>query len=360
VRLTAFTKYDRLAASTRQRLLQYQPYLEAAGIELDCRPLIGSAYLKSLGTGRRRIPAATASAYLSRLSQLLTRQVGDVIWIYAELFPYLPPAFERLARATGRPIVYDLDDAFFHIYDSSPRPMVRELLGNKLQPLLRDAAICTCGNPYVLDYARRHSRNSVLLPTVVDTDLYRPRLDSGIGNEPLVIGWIGSPSTWCYVRHALPVLAEMCSRKNVRFRVIGAGAHAKTDYFPGMELADWAEEREVADVQQMDIGIMPLPDEPFTRGKSGYKLVQYMACAVPAVASPVGVNSDLIEDGGNGFLASSPEQWRQALSRLIDDAELRRRLGAAGRAKAEAGYSLAVHGPRFVEILNRAHQLGNS
>jgi glycosyltransferase involved in cell wall biosynthesis len=133
--------------------------------------------------------------------------------------------------------------------------------------------------------------------------------------------------------------------------VVGAGPSAAEASFPGLELLDWAEEREVADVQSMDIGIMPVPDEIWARGKSGYKLVQYMACGLPVVASPVGVNSDIIQHGETGFLARDMAEWRKFLLLLLDDADLRSRLGKAGRNRAEEHYSLQAHAPRLVELL---------
>ncbi len=136
--------------------------------------------------------------------------------------------------------------------------------------------------------------------------------------------------------------------------VVGAGAAAESDRFPGMELCDWSEQSEVGSVQMMDIGIMPLPDEPWARGKSGYKLVQYMACGLPVVASPVGVNSTIVEHGEHGFLAGDQAEWLQALERLLGDDELRARMGVAGRDRIVRDYSLQSQAPRFIEVLKSA------
>jgi glycosyltransferase involved in cell wall biosynthesis len=190
-----------------------------------------------------------------------------------------------------------------------------------------------------------------VLPTVVDTRQYVPiaRPDP---SQPPVIGWIGSPSTWAHIRPILPLLSEICSAHGVRFRAVGAGAGAgaERDRFDGLDLIPWSEPSEIADVQAMDIGVMPLIDRPFERGKSGYKLIQYMACGLPVVASPVGVNSDIVIEGESGFIASSEEEWRWALIRLIRDPELRARMGAVGRARAVERYSLASQAPRLVEL----------
>jgi hypothetical protein len=153
------------------------------------------------------------------------------------------------------------------------------------------------------------------------------------------------------MRPLLPILVELARERQLRIRIVGAGALAERERFPEIDLVEWQEKREVADVQAMDIGIMPLPDQEWARGKSGYKLIQYMACGLPVVASPVGVNSDIVRNGINGYLAGSPDEWREALTRLIDDPDHRMRLGAAGRARAVRDYSLATHAPRFVDLL---------
>lgn len=342
MRVAAFTKYDREAASTRQRLLQYVPSLAAAGFTIDHHPLLGDDYVRGLVTGRRPSAMAIATAYWRRFRQLLGARDCDLIWVYAELFPWLPAAFETLALRTGKPIIYDLDDAFFVPYEDKP------LLDGKLEPLLRAAAACTCGNDYLRDYASRFCERSLVVPTVVDTKLYQPvRKAAG---EPPAIGWIGSPSTWVNVRPLLPLLRQLCAERGMRIRVVGAGAAAEQDSFPGLDLVDWSEATEVVEVQRMDIGIMPLLDRPFERGKSGYKLVQYMACGLPVVASPVGVNAEVVTQGVNGFLASSPEEWREALIRLLDDPGLRQEMGRAGRQRAEQSYSLASQAPRVVSL----------
>lgn len=355
MKVEAFARYGSRAASTRQRLLQYVPHLAAAGIEVKYHPLLGQNYVSSLATGASYSKTAILRSYAKRMVALARRPDADVIWIYAEAFPYLPAWFERLAFRSGKPVVVDFDDAFFHNYDAHPRAWVRALLKGKLEPLLRQASACCCGNPYLEDYASRFCRETMLLPTVVDTEIYRaaPR-DRASG--PLTIGWIGSPSTWSYMRPLLPILAELARERQLRIRIVGAGALAERDRFPGLDLLHWQEEREVADVQAMDIGVMPLPDEEWARGKSGYKLIQYMACGLPVVASPVGINSDIVRDGVNGYLATSPEEWRGALIRLIDDADLRHLQGAAGRARAVSDYSLAAHAPRFARLLTRLTQ----
>jgi glycosyltransferase involved in cell wall biosynthesis len=350
MRVAAFTKYGPMAASTRQRLLQYIPHLAAAGITVDYHPLLPDDYVRGVGTGRSYPRRKTLKLYANRLRQLLAETDADAIWVYAELFPYLPGAWEKLAFRSGKPVVYDCDDAFFHAYDSHRSPWVRKLLGRKLEPLLGGAAAACCGNAYLESYVSRFCADTMLLPTVVDTNVYGPALGPR-PDRPVTIGWIGSPSTWPYMRPILPLLRELAESRGIRLRAVGAGPGAQADAFPGMDLIEWSEAREVDEVRAMDIGIMPLPDDIWARGKCGYKLIQYMACALPVVASPVGVNTEIVSPGGNGFLATDGAQWRDALLALIGDPDLRRRFGEAGRRRVEDHYSLAGHAPRLAGLL---------
>ena len=347
MKVVAFTKYDREAASTRQRLLQFLPALSEAGIEVDYRPLLDDAYIRSLAGKGKASPGAILGSYGRRLASLLTRPDADLVWVYAEMFPWLPSGFERLVHRWQLPVVYDFDDAFFVPYDEHRSGPVRRLLGGKLRPLIEGAAACTCGNEFLRVYAARWCKRSMVVPTVVDTGRYLPAARPG---GPPVIGWIGSPTTWGNVRPLLPALADLCRSTGARFRAVGAGKAADADRFDGLDLIEWSEATEIAEVQRFTIGIMPLIDAPFQRGKSGYKLVQYMACGLPTVASPVGVNRQIVVHGETGFLAEPANKWLDALRRLILDPELRARLGTAGRARAVASYSLANEAPRLVQL----------
>lgn len=351
MRVAAFTKYGRAAASTRQRLLQFLPALSAAGIEVEVLPLIGDDYVRSLATGGSYSRLAMIRSYARRFLQLLREPDYDLIWVYAELFPYLPAIFERLAFRAGKPLVYDFDDAFFVTYEDKP------VLDGKIDGLIAGAAACCCGNPYLLDHARRLNASSIVLPTVVDTNAYRP-LDAP--PRPPAIGWIGSPSTWPYVRPLLPLIEQLCRQGEKRFIAVGAGHGADADRFDGMEVRHWTEHREVADIQAMDVGIMPLPDDPWARGKSGYKLVQFMACGLPVVASPVGVNPLIVENGKSGYLASSKDEWARSLGLLLKSRDLRSSLGMAGRERIVAHYSLEAQAPRVIQIFQEAVSRGRT
>ena len=341
-----FAKYGDLAASTRQRFVQAIPYIEQAGISLTIAPLFDNQYLEALfrqGTrNRRRI----LTAYIRRLFSLLECRHYDFIVVQYELFPYLPPVFESLLRLTTKPVFYDMDDAIFHQYDAHRNPMIRRLLGKKLAPLLRRADVAFCGNAYLQAYAERYCHKTMIIPTTLDVSVYQPLNPTPQRLQP-TLGWIGSPSTWNYCAPFTDMIASLVRKDGLTFRVIGAGPNANTAL--PFTFTDWIESREVADIQSMDIGIMPIPDEPWARGKCGYKLIQYMACGIPVIASPVGVNREIVRHGINGYLATTEEEWHEAIIQLMGDSELRARMGRAGRAHVEEHYSIQRYGPEIAQ-----------
>jgi glycosyltransferase involved in cell wall biosynthesis len=170
--------------------------------------------------------------------------------------------------------------------------------------------------------------------------------------EQTVIGWIGSPATQKYLLDIRHALAQVCAEHNARLLLIGANAQM-VDALAGIpvERVEWSEDTEAATIARMDIGIMPLIDGPWERGKCGYKLIQYMASGLPVVASPVGVNVDIVRQGENGYLAADDAAWADALQRLVKDASLRQRMGSAGREQVEREYSLAAQAPRLAAVL---------
>ena len=213
----------------------------------------------------------------------------------------------------------------------------------------QSSRLVTVGNDYLADYARRAGAKLVeVIPTVIDLERY-PMRHEFPENEVLTIGWIGSPSTAKYVEQIAPALKTVCANGKARVMLIGSG---KVN-LPGVpfEVIHWSEEDEVSQLQQLDVGIMPLPNNPWERGKCGIKLIQYMACGLPVIASPVGVNTEIVGDGKNGYLASSQSEWISALNQLRDNVEQRRIMGIHGRTKVENQYSLQVSGPRLAKIL---------
>lgn len=338
-------KYGTLAASTRQRLTQYIPYLEEVGAEVTVKPLLPNAYLEATFAGKPWGKGDVLRAYLDRFKVLRRANEYDVVLIYAESFPYLPALFERYAAARKGLVAYDFDDAIFHQYDTHRLAPVRWLMGNKIGALLKRCDVAFCGNAYLQNYADRHCPRTELLPTVVDLDAY-----SVVDQPAARIGWIGSPSTWNYLKPYAPLMREVSAEFDQPALVVGSGVTPGLE--DNIEFAHWSEAEEVNLIRQSGVGIMPLDDAPWAQGKCGYKLIQYMACGLPVVASPVGVNAQIVEHGVNGFLASTQEEWRDALMTLMRDADLRKRMGTQGRKKVEAEYCLQITGPRMADVLS--------
>jgi glycosyltransferase involved in cell wall biosynthesis len=330
----------------------YKPYLQKGGLEPRYLAYFEDDYLLHLYAG-----APTGRIALRALGRRLRdlRQVAksDLLWIEKEALPWLPWLIERLALPKGVPFAVDYDDAVFHRYDLHRYAAVRAVLGDKLDRLMAAATLVTAGNAYLAERATQAGARWVeIVPTVVDTNLYRAKTTMGEAGPPR-IGWIGSPSTWAeYMLPRMPMLTEVAGRAGARIMAVGAGREAGVH--PLLENRPWSEDREVADILDMDLGLMPLMDTPWARGKCGYKLIQYMACGLPVIASPVGVNREIVQHGGNGFLAETDAEWRAALSTLLADPALRMKMGQAGRKMVEERYSLQVWGPRVAEMLARA------
>jgi glycosyltransferase involved in cell wall biosynthesis len=353
-RLLVLTPNPIAAASTRSRLAQFFPQLRAAGIEPVLRPFLDDVSFGVLyrrGALVRKLRAAGA-ALAGRAADLVRAVGADAVLIHREAALVGPPVVEwLLARIERCPIVFDLDDAIWVPY-ASPTYGARlsRLLKSpdKIHFTLAAARHIIAGNPYIADYARGYNRRVDVIPTVIDTEQFHP---APAERKVPVLGWIGTHSSLQYLRAIVPALTRLAARRAFVLRVVGGTLDA-----PGLpvENVPWSLTREVADFQGLDVGLYPLVEDAWSVGKSGFKAVQYMACGVPVVASPVGVTRDMIRDGVNGFLASDDATWVARLEALLDDAALRRRLGEAGRADAVERWSVAAHAPHFVALVTAA------
>ena len=350
MRLLMLPRYGPLGASSRVRMYQYVPALEAAGFSVQVSPLFDDSYVSALYE-RRRAWGTIAKGYLRRVSGLLGSHSQDVVWIEKELLPWVAERVEGLARPRTA-VAVDYDDAVFHRYDEHASGFVRRVLGGKIDAVMRGADLVTAGNAYLADRATAAGAPWVeRLPTVIDLQRYTVRTPSD-GGGPVVIGWIGSPATAEYLKIVTPALQQLARTRSIRCVAVGA----REDQVQGtpFEVVPWSEPSEAEQVAAFDIGVMPLPDESWERGKCGYKLIQYMACGVPVVASPVGVNTEIVTPGVNGELAGSSEQWLTALTGLVDHPTLRARQGNEGRRRVEEWYSLQAQAPRLVAMLREA------
>jgi glycosyltransferase involved in cell wall biosynthesis len=350
--------YGPLAASSRTRVYQYFPYLDREGIRYEVLTVFPDARMDGVTLPLLRGPVRKVVYYVEGWVRalcvgwrtLLRARSYDVLFFQRAMFPRPLPA---LLRWRGARIVYDFDDAIFTT-DVTERSLINRVVrwrnSRGLPPLLRASAHVVVENDYTRAYAERHCPRVSTITGPIDTDRYRPSEIPKSSDDPVVLGWIGSPTTEKYLEMIRGALEEVGRRfSNVRLLLVGAPAFEVAGV--PTERRRWDLGREVADLQAFDIGLMPLPDDEWTRGKGGYKLLQYMAVAVPAVASPVGVNRVLVSDGVEGFHAAGEGEWVDRLCRLIRDADLRRQMGAAGRRKMEQEYALSVSAGRLIEIL---------
>ncbi len=345
------SRYTSLGASSRYRSYQYLPYLRSKGFQVTVAPLLSDLYLQRLYNGDgTSVPDVTRS-YIRRVGSLLKARQYDLLWIEYEALPWIPFPLESVMLSKNVPCVVDYDDAVFHRYDMHSLGVVRTLLGRKIDHVMRNAALVIAGNGYLAARARdAGARHVEILPTVVDLGKFPSKPEHH--HETFTVGWIGSPSTEHYLSLAREPLAIFCD--DGKARVVAIGARNPDMAGVPFEIKPWSEKDEAELMSKFDAGIMPLTDSPWERGKCGHKLVKYMASALPVVASPVGVNMDIVRHGVNGFLASSSEEWVRSLSLLRDNPSLARMMGKEGRKIVEQHFCTAVTAPVLEELLTEA------
>ena len=357
MKVLALTQYGRLGASSRMRFLQYFPMLGESGIEVYWSPLLKDDYLQRLYAGKSKDFFKIFYYYMARLFLLLKSRSFDFVWIEKEIFPGCPAWAEKLFSLFGISYVVDYDDAVFHNYNNGVG-FWQKLLRKKIEVVMQCATLVVCGNDYIKKYALvAGARRVEIIPTVVDLARY-PEFsgDSSSpvkGNKKIIIGWMGSPSTTKYINNIIPALRELSNHYSIQLLLIGAKSdEIKLDGDENFQIdfRAWLEADEVSSIKEFDIGVMPLADAPWAHGKCGYKLIQYMACGIPCIASPIGINKKIIDQEMNGYLADSLQEWVSAFRHLIDNPKKRCAFGKAGRRQVEVYYSLQVTAPYLVSL----------
>jgi glycosyltransferase involved in cell wall biosynthesis len=362
MKVLALASYPVEAAATRYRLEQFAGPLSQRGITLTIHPFLDSKLFQQLYQ-RHALPGTViglVKSGLLRLRDVLATNKADVILIQREAMTFGPPLVEWLAaRVFKRPMVLDLDDATYVSYTSPTYGRAGRALKwfSKTDDLIRWATIVTCGNRAIAEYVSNLGATARIIPTVVDTEIFRPaKRDTAAG--PIVLGWIGTHSTFPYLESIFPVLEELARTLQFRLKVVGAGREEIS--IPGVEIENvpWKLEREVEDFQSLDIGLYPIDAAPYSEkwaaGKSGFKAIQYMAVGIPYVATPVGGSAEIGEVGATHLFASNNKEWSIALERLISGPEERRRMGAAGRRHVVAHYGLPAQADKLAGALREA------
>lgn len=357
-----FAVGHRLGRSPGQRF-RFEQYLRAlaeAGFSYDISPLIPTPkddeifYQSGNYLGKLRI---MLNSLRIRMRDCLRIRQYDIVFLYREAHFTRLTLFERFFKLVGVKMIVDFDDAIW-------LPTVSE--GNKALAWLKNARkidkiiawsdLVITGNSYLADYARKLNPNVVVVPTTLDTEFFYPenprfaQARTMKKDKAVVIGWTGSFSTIEHFQYGIPALAAIKEKygDRVRFKLIGDSRYRNEAL--GIQGVAWHPDTELEELGEIDIGIMPLPDNEWTRGKCGFKGLTYMSLAIPAVLSPVGVNKDIIRDGENGFLAASTEEWIEKLSLLIEDEALRKKIGEAGRQTVREFYSLHSQKERYIQL----------
>ena len=352
IKVLGLALYGSLAASTRYRLCQYAPGLAEQGIDLEVRSLLGDDYLRRrFGSGSMPFGSVLSAAWAR--FEGLRRHRADVTILYSELFPLVPGQIER-AMLSRAPYIYDFDDAFYLKYRSGRWGRLAPALGNKFDKIISGAAAVTAGNRTLAGYASGHNQAVTTLPTVVDTTRYTAVTRSR--SDTFTVGWIGSPSTAPYLDDLVTPLTRLGTEGKVRLVVVGG----KAPVIPNVDVVEveWNEATEVSLIQGFDVGVMPLPDDDWARGKCAFKLIQYMACGVPVIGARVGTNIDVVTPEC-GYLAQNATEWADALRTLRDERTTARSMGEAARLRAEEHYSLHRNLPVFAQVIRRAAGRGD-
>ena len=344
IRILGLSLYGQQAASHRYRLSQYVPGLAQAGIDLQIQSLLDDEYLIHRFADRPVHWNSVLQSALQRLRLLISKDDFSGAILHCELYPLLPGSLERLLLP--KPYIYDFDDAFFLKYRQGRLGAFRLILGPKFDKIIAGAAAVTAGNSFLTNYAQEFNTNVNQLPTVVDTMRYKPEVRAL--NAEFTVGWVGSPSTAPYLAALVEPLAQLAKEGPVRLVIVGGLAPT----IPGVvvESIAWNEATEIHLINRFDVGVMPLTDDNWARGKCAFKLIQYMACGVPVVASRVGANVDVVTPQC-GFLVENAAGWLSAIRALRDDAYLRAKMGAAARMRIEEEYSLATNLPVLTRVI---------
>lgn len=346
-KILCFALYGEQAASNRVRLGQYKQELHSAGFDLEINSLLINEYIVAL-SNKSPIPVLKLLlSFFLRIKLLLSSKKFDLLIVHCELFPFLPGWLEQLLLR--KPYIYDFDDAFYLKYSSGKYKLLKPFLGSKFKKMLKNASVVTAGNKNLANYAKKYNSNVIILPSVVDTNIYHKKIMKP--NSCFTLGWIGSPSTAIYLEKLVKPLSLLGNKIPIKLIVVGATGPSIQNVI--VESIPWSLDDEVNLINQFDVGLMPLSDDEWSKGKCAYKLIQCMACEVCVIASPVGSNVDVVNDNC-GFLAESDQDWYDSLFRLSQDVSLRKKFGKASVNRIIENYSLKTNKPLLINAIRKA------
>jgi len=335
----------------RYRHEQYVSYLEKHNVVCHFSPLLKTAEEDAIFYGYKTLPKILIGlkALVRRTRSILTANRFDLVYIYRDAF-FFGTFFEKWLRTKRVKIIYDFDDAIW-LMDKNENQGVFNKLKNpeKTATITKLADLVIVGNEYLAEYAKKLNSNIAIIPSTIDFAEYTSNEETK-NSDKVCIGWTGSFSTVKHFESLLPALIAVKEKykEKIYFKLIGDPTYQNAEI--ALQGTKWKATTEASDLSELDIGIMPLPDNAWTKGKCGMKGLQYMALGIATVMSPVGVNTNIIQDGKNGFLASSKEQWIEKLSQLIESEVLRKKLGEAGRNTVSEKYSVEANKDKWLSV----------
>lgn len=363
MKILALSSYPVEAAATRFRVGQFIEPLRERGIDVELSSFLDSEQFKALYKqgGFARKAAGMIAPTLRRIKEAVTAGKYDAVLIQREAMMFGPGIIEwMIANLAHVPLILDLDDATYIRYVSPTYGRLGSAFKffGKTDRLIRRSSVVICGNRFIAEYAESLGAKTVVVPTVVDTDKFKPVEKN---NDPLVIGWIGTHSTYPFLESLFPVLERLAKKHRFKLKIVGAGVNEVKINGVEVENLDWNLEREIEDFASLDIGLYPIVStdhfgKDWVQGKSGFKAIQYLAVGVPFVMSPVGVCAEIGESGRTHFAAENESEWEAAIDNLLSNASKRSEMGEIGRQHSLSTYGVEQNGSCIAEALNNAVQ----
>lgn len=342
--------------SQRYRFEQYLPFLKTQGYEFSWSYLLNENDDKvfySSGHFIQKVLIMIKGVFI-RLKDTQRYKDFDIIFIQREATFFGTSYFEKKAKASGKKVIFDFDDAIW-IEDTSPGNQKWKWLKNtaKFNTNVAYANVVIAGNAYLANKAKEYNNNVVIIPTTVDTNFHTPKLHLR-NKEKITIGWSGSISTIKHFDSVVPILIKLKEKfsDRIQFKVLGDPNYKNVAL--KINGIAWTLDSEVDELNTFDIGLMPLPDDAWANGKCGLKALTYMACGVPVVTNPVGVNKEIVQHGSNGFLVNSEEEWLNVLEQLINDKLLREKMGYEGLRTVQQVYSVDANKEKYLKVFANA------
>ncbi|MFH1508136.1 MAG: glycosyltransferase family 4 protein [Candidatus Omnitrophota bacterium] len=355
MKILFWVPYPKEGASNRYRVDQFLPYLTKRGIEYTVHPFWSPEAFRILYVKGHYLKKTfyLVRGVFFRIGDIFLIYRYDLVFVHREAFPIGPAFLETILYLLRKPFVFDFDDAVFLPVSSRSNYFIQRFKNNaKIPGIIGMSRAVLAGNDYLAGFARKYNPNVYVIPTVIDTDKCVVKKKGSVSS--IVVGWTGSDTTLDFLKPMEPVFRVLSNQfDGLRFKIIGGDPDFNA--LPNVISIPWSLSDELNQISSFDIGIMPIPDDPWTRGKCGFKAILYMSMEIPCVCSAVGVNKSIIKDGVNGFLASTEKEWIDKLSLLIEDAKLREKIGQAGRKTVEEGYSLKAYSGKFVDILKSVY-----